>query len=269
MASAQVVPTSATGHDDLLDLFTDSPLPSPTALAGSELLPSRAPSVSPTTSSILQPSKGNGGSFMFRPPIIGPASSPSKRKHHLKPSSFPTSVFENSFDRISMPPPEMEKFTDSPMKKPPVTIFDASPSLSTTQRKSHTQLFNQFHASKSMANKENQSPSANQTDAAIDKIKRPPPRKLMEAAPIKEKRVLAEKPVNGATATAQSTTVSSAPLVLPEIVDDGEKPPYSYALLIGMDIRYLRILPEFQQWVAEQHPSQPFAEQIFLEKRAP
>lgn len=235
MASAQVVPASALGHDELLDLFAESHLPSPTALAASELFPSRAPSVSPTTSSVLQPSKGNAGSFMFRPPIIGPASSPSKRKQHPKPSSFPTSVFENSFDRISMTPPEMEKFTDSPMKKPPVTIFDAAPNSSTASRKSHTALFNQFHASKSMANKENQSPSVNITEAVADKMRKPPPRKLMEPAPIKEKRVLAEKPVNGAGPTAQPTA-PSAPLLLPKIVDDGEKPPYSYALLIGMAI---------------------------------
>lgn len=133
-----------------------------------------------------------------------------------------------------MPPPEMETFTDSPMKKPPVTIFDATPTSSMSHRKSHSQLFNQFHASKAIADKENQGPSGISAESIADKMHKPAARKLMEAAPIKEKRILAEKPVNESNPTAVNAT--APPLVLPKIVDDGKKPPYSYALLIGMAI---------------------------------
>lgn len=75
-------------------------------------------------------------------------------------------------------------------------------------------------------------------------------RVLMEAAPIKEKKVLKEKSVNNASTTPDADTWEP-----PEIVDDGKKPPYSYATLIGMAIlraanRRLT-LAQIYKWIAD------------------
>jgi forkhead transcription factor HCM1 len=164
---------------------------------------------------------------MFRPPVVGPSSSPSKRKQQQKQSLVPKAVFENSFDRISMPPPDQDAFvTDSPMKKPPVTVFDTSIQIPSLLRKPSTALFTQFQASKAMAEKEN----FGHMDGKMQKAGGGIRRVLMEAAPIKEKKVLKEKSRNTASTPDLDTWQP------PVIVDDGKKPPYSYATLIGMAI---------------------------------
>jgi forkhead transcription factor HCM1 len=184
---------------------------------------------------------------MFRPPIVGPSVSPLKRKHHQKPRSFPTTVFENSFERISMPPPQLSTFTtDSPMKKPPVTVFDTSIPMPSLQRKPSAALFTQFQASKAMAEKEN---FGHQVEGKSHKAGGGIRRVLMESAPIKERKALKEKSTNKATTPDPDTWEP------PEIIDDGKKPPYSYAMLIGMAIlrasgRRLT-LAQIYKWIAD------------------
>ncbi|KAI5803190.1 hypothetical protein EDC01DRAFT_627986 [Geopyxis carbonaria] len=230
MASAR--PAPVTIHRDVLGPFSTSPLPSP-AMAGfqSNSRASTTTSASPPASA-LHSSGANlaTGSILFRPPILGPSASPSKRKQQQqKPSSCPTSVFQNSFDRISMLPPETDAFTtDSPMKKPPVTVFDTSIHMPSLHRKPHKAFFTQFHASKAALNeKENYG----HLDMLAGKVQKSIPRRpLMEAAPIREKKVLREKPANNSSAPEPATWG------LPEILDDGKKPAHSYATLIGMAI---------------------------------
>lgn len=227
--------------------------------------------------------RGNPQTIMFRPPIVGPSTSPSKKNtisrtiynNTLYPSRIPlpNRVFKNSFERISMPPPQAEDFTtDSPMKKPPISVFNTSsaPMAATQQqRRPQSALFTSFQASstKVMAGKENMIPDVRSSEeptivggkqvvsssstASSSQRSGAPRRVLMEAAPIKEKKPLKERtPVNNTSPEKES--LSWEP---PEIVDDGKKPPYSYATLIGMAIlrapsRRLT-LAQIYKWIAD------------------
>ncbi|KAF8538245.1 fork head domain-containing protein [Trichophaea hybrida] len=230
MAATRSAPAPMTIHQDVLGPFSQtSPSPSPTTnnSAVPETTTSSRPSSSASSNKPLRPSSGNLQSIMFRPPVVGPSASPSKRKQQQKQNSVPKAVFENSFDRISMPPPDQDAFTtDSPMKKPPVTVFDTSIPIPSLQRRHSTALFTQFQASKAMAEKEN----FGHMDGKMQKAGGGIRRVLMEAAPIKEKKVLKEKSRNTASTPDPDTWQPSV------IVDDGKKPPYSYATLIGMAI---------------------------------
>lgn len=97
-----------------------------------------------------------------------------------------------------------------------------------------------------MAEKEN---LGQQVEGKVQKTGGGPRRVLMEAAPIKEKRALKEKSSNKATTPDPDTWEP------PEITDDGKKPPYSYATLIGMAIlragdRRLT-LSQIYKWIAD------------------
>ncbi|TGZ81059.1 hypothetical protein EX30DRAFT_355112 [Ascodesmis nigricans] len=238
---ATTKPAPVTLQQDLLGLLSKSPSSPSPPMDRRASIP-RA-SISPITRP-FRPISKNIGQVLFRPPVVGPSASPSKRKQQ-KPSSFPTSVFKNSFDRISMPSPASEHFTtDSPMKKPPVTVFDTSIHISSIPRKVHGALFSQFQASKALAEKENYG----HVDLASGKVQKSIPRKgLMEAAPIKERKPLQEKSGN-----CESLLVSCP---WDEIVDDGKKPPYSYATLIGMAIlcaeKKRLTLAQIYKWISD------------------
>lgn len=164
-----------------------------------------------------------------------------------------------------MPPPEPDIFTtDSPMKKPPITIFDTALSAPSLLRKPHQALFSQFQTTKAMAEKENMvhpglelAKQANRSKPGMVR------RVLMDAAPIKERkddrrdRALKDK-TNISTLSPLPQPAPPAdpgPWEPPVIVDDGKKPPYSYATLIGMAIlrasnRRLT-LAQIYKWIAD------------------
>lgn len=159
-----------------------------------------------------------------------------------------------------MPPPQADAFTtDSPMKKPPISVFNTSSApMAAQSRKPQSALFTSFQASKAMVGKENMIPDMRSSEEPIGKQVSsqrtgPPRRVLMEAAPIKEKRPLKERTsVNNVSSSPEKDSLSWEP---PEIVDDGKKPPYSYATLIGMAIlrapsRRLT-LAQIYKWIAD------------------
>lgn len=139
---------------------------------------------------------------------------------------------------ISAPTPPMFT-TDSPIKKTPFTAYSHPISTSTPTASSmpHSALFTTF----SSVNAEGSSPndhagvseSLNENFADF-----PEPsyghkslkRSLMDAAPLKERAAKREKMDD------QSTLPLPDPEDMPPIEDDGSKPPYSYATLIGMSI---------------------------------
>ncbi|KAI5783742.1 fork head domain-containing protein [Pyronema domesticum] len=233
MAATRSAQAPMTIHQDVLGPFSQTS-PSPPPAKNNSAVPEttaaareRAPS-SASDSRPLRPSSGNLQSIMLTPPIVGTSTSPFKRKHrhHSKTNSVPKGVFANSFERISMPPPSLDAFTtDSPMKKPPTTLFDTTP-MTPLPRKQTAALFTQFQASKAMAEKEN----FGHMDGKMPRTTGGSRRVLMEAAPIKEKRPLKDKSRHSAATPDPDTWTP------PAIVDDGKKPPYSYATLIGMAI---------------------------------
>lgn len=135
------------------------------------------------------------------------------------------------FVPISAPTPPTFT-TDSPTKKPPFNTFPHSHSIP------HSALFTTFSSvNPGQSQKENVPLTEPQYDGFADfpeptyGTKPPLKRSLMEAAPLKERPARKHKREPSA-----STTRLPEPHEMPRIEDDGTKPPYSYATLIGMSI---------------------------------
>lgn len=119
--------------------------------------------------------------------------------------------------------------TDSPTKKPPFPIY------SQTSMPPQSALFTTFSTLNSES-KENQHPEDPSNGSFADfpepsyDSKIPMKRTLMEAAPLKERPVKKQKRED------VSAHHLPEPHEMAPIEDDGTKPPYSYATLIGMSI---------------------------------
>ena len=186
-------------------------------------------------------------------PVLAPAKASIKSQPRLQPSPLPLQPIENSFHPrphrpsptkglppqgshpgrklgfvpISAPNPPMFT-TDSPAKKPSFPIYPSSMPQSA--------LFTTFSSVNPDSTKENQHPEDSSNGSFADfpepsyESKVPMKRSLMEAAPLKERSVKKQKrdevPIHHLP----------EPHEMPPIEDDGTKPPYSYATLIGMSI---------------------------------
>ena len=124
-------------------------------------------------------------------------------------------------------------------------------------RKTQAAFFTSFSTSKAGFGKENVSPdlrSLEEQHLGGKPVSGIPRRSLMEAAPIREKKVLREKThvQNASSSPARDDSAAWEP---PVIIDNGGKPPYSYATLIGMAI--LRApsqrltLAQIYKWIAD------------------
>ncbi|KAJ5888892.1 hypothetical protein N7495_008933 [Penicillium taxi] len=180
------------------------------------------------------------------------APSASILKSQLQPSPLPLQPIENSihpssrphrplqgvpsqgslgrklgFVPISAPAPPM--FTDSLAKKPAFNIHSHS-------SMPQSALFTTFSTVNPDSSKENQHPEETSNGSFADfpepsyESKIPMKRSLMEAAPLKERFIKKQK--------CEDATMSHIPEphAMPSVEDDGTKPPYSYATLIGMSI---------------------------------
>ncbi|KAJ6127493.1 hypothetical protein N7523_003105 [Penicillium sp. IBT 18751x] len=188
-------------------------------------------------------------------PALAPsAHSAIKSQPRLQPSPLPLQPIENSFHPtvhrpsptkglsaqgshpgrklgfvpISAPAPPMFT-TDSPTKKPSFPIY-------TQSSMPQSALFTTFSSVNPESTKENQNPEDPSNGSFADfpeptfDAKAPMKRTLMEAAPLKERSVKKQK--------REDAPISHLPEPheMPSIEDDGTKPPYSYATLIGMSI---------------------------------
>lgn len=185
------------------------------------------------------------------------SSATTKSQPRLQPSPLPLQPIENSFHSssrgphrpsptkglptqgsrpgrklgfvpISAPVPPMFT-TDSPTKKTPFPIY-SQPSMP------QSALFTTFSSVNPESSKENQHPDDPSNGSFADfpepsyDTKVPMKRTLMEAAPLKERSVKKQKREDAAVHHLPE------PHEMPPIEDDGTKPPYSYATLIGMSI---------------------------------
>ncbi|MCJ1434833.1 hypothetical protein MMC27_004203 [Xylographa pallens] len=153
--------------------------------------------------------------------------SPTKQCH---PSSSPPRVVFGDKTNVTFPPPSTSIFvTDSPRKKPMSSIYQPI-----APQKPAKALFTTFPSSGTI-DKENSHPPYHSDNFA----EFPDPsygyqshgsRTLLDAAPIQErqsKKSYIDEPV---------LPQLPDPSEMPRIEDDGSKPPYSYATLIGMSI---------------------------------
>lgn len=161
-----------------------------------------------------------------------------------------TNIFENASRRMVKPPPTklvppLAKFcsTDSLMKRPPITIFDTSLPAQTAppRRPQQSALFTSFPATKSNVGKENVAPDCYnkngsgsvQANGRSNKTNCPISKEVSRVSPLVQEKKTKEQ----STCMASPRTLSiPEPEDMPTVKDDGNKPPYSYATLIGMAI---------------------------------
>ncbi|CAL5874124.1 uncharacterized protein PFLUO_LOCUS8411 [Penicillium psychrofluorescens] len=182
----------------------------------------------------------------LNPPAGGPHRPSPTKTLHTKGRSHPGGKL--SFVPISAPTPPMFT-TDSPTKKPSFPIYSQPTSMP------HSALFTTFSSVGPESSKENQPLEEPSNDNFADfpepsyESKLPMKRTLMEAAPLKERAVKKQKREDA------SVMHLPEPHEMPPIEDDGTKPPYSYATLIGMSIlRALNrrlTLAQIYKWISD------------------
>ena len=161
-----------------------------------------------------------------------------------------TNIFENASRRMVKPPPTklvppLTKLssTDSLMKRPPITIFDTSlpAQAAPPRRPQQSALFTSFPATKSNVGKENVAPDCYSKSGSGSVPVHG--RSTKTSCPISKEVPRVPPPVHERKTKEQSSCLSSPrtlsipePEDMPTVKDDGNKPPYSYATLIGMAI---------------------------------
>lgn len=214
---------------------------------------------SKTYSVHLQPSplplQPDDNSSSARGCVLNPPSTDPHRPSPIKPQRRPSVARSGrgKLDFVSITAPSPQMFTtDSPTKKPPFVAY-SRPAAPVRQ----SALFTTFSSVTPGKQLPNESQLANQlpNDSLADfpesshsskvNLRRP----LMEPAPLKERSTKKQK-------REDFTSVRlPEPHEMPQIEDDGTKPPYSYATLIGMSIlrapnRRLT-LAQIYKWISE------------------
>ncbi|KAL9623267.1 MAG: hypothetical protein Q9160_002374 [Pyrenula sp. 1 TL-2023] len=180
----------------------------------------------------LQPVNNIASNFNV---VLDPPSTGSYPPSPSKPAPFLSSqaALPAGFNFVSIPPPpDFPHFNDSPVKKPSFSsahqVYHAVP---------QKPMFTTFHSVPAdYEDKENTRNAKIPIETFAEfpepssygrkqSVKRP----LMDAAPMNE------RPTKKARVDDAPTTLPE-PHEMPHVEDDGEKPPYSYAQLIGMAI---------------------------------
>ncbi|KAJ5704638.1 hypothetical protein N7536_000327 [Penicillium majusculum] len=186
-------------------------------------------------------------------PIQNSSSHPSSGPHRpsptkgLRPQGSHSRHGKLGFIPISAPTPPMFT-TDSPAKKPPFPIYS-------TTSMPHSALFTTFSSVNPESSKENHLPEEPSNDSFADfpepsyESKLPMKRTLMEAAPLKERSNKKQRRDDAPIAYLPE------PHDMPPVEDDGTKPPYSYATLIGMSILRANnrrlTLAQIYKWISD------------------
>lgn len=166
---------------------------------------------------------------IFNPPI-STASGRSPLKSVRQPTSSLHKALHDNHANISLPPPQASIFTtDSPLKRPTSSVFHPIASL-----KPLKPIFTTNHSNAS-ADKENFKTTYHSDNFAEFPdpsygYKAPSTRTLSNAAPLHDRQAKKARPEES------SAPEIPEPQNMPLIEDDGRKPQYSYAALIGMSI---------------------------------
>ncbi|KAH7117148.1 forkhead transcription factor-like protein [Dendryphion nanum] len=177
---------------------------------------------------------------------------PSPRKtRHRSSSPPPSALAEKGLNTLSIPPPQEQNFrTDAPMKRPQHPI----PHQSQVMAGSRQPMFAQFQ---SHFDKENLYTAHGFADLSAMPPAEPPvkighKRTLTDTAPLRDrskKQKVASKP------PVEEDLPLPDPHQMPPVDDDGTKPPYSYANLIGMAILRAHqrrlTLAQIYKWIAD------------------
>jgi forkhead transcription factor HCM1 len=156
------------------------------------------------------------------------AHSPRKTRH-VSSSPPPQALAEKGINGISIPPPMEHQWTDAPLKK----AF-ASHSEQTHDMASNLQFWSTFP---SQMDKENMYSYPEQPmsamAAAAPPVKHSLKRSFSDAAPLRDR---SKKQKTKEVKVEEVEGPLPEPDEMPAVEDDGKKPSYSYAMLIGMAI---------------------------------
>ncbi|KAG4438558.1 hypothetical protein IFR05_005982 [Cadophora sp. M221] len=180
--------------------------------------------------------------IVFNPPQAGPSKQSPLKSAQQTSSSPSRAPFSNKLNMVSMPPPGGPSYNTDSMEKKQHSMSNYKP---------QKPLFSNFSNNASM-DQENYSqtsypvpiaPSHDRLAASNFSLEglytQKPPKRLMEAAPIHESRPFkrTKLPVLEVQEEDNMEFVElPAPDSFPPLIDDGLKPPHSYAQLIGMSI---------------------------------
>lgn len=200
-----------------------------------------------TFSDLNVPVDGSSPRDLILSPTTGSSSGRSPLKHNRPSTTSPARLVFGDKKNVSFPPPQPSTYTDSPTKKPTAsTFFPFAP------HEPAKAIFTTFPVSKS-TDKENCQPyqSDNFAEFPEPSYVYPPLPKAhvtdsiqLEDSGFKRRRIDEEQP-------PQLPDPESMPIV----EDNGAKPPYSYAILIGMAILRAQnrrlTLAQIYKWISD------------------
>jgi forkhead transcription factor HCM1 len=162
------------------------------------------------------------------PPAFTNAPSPRKSRH-VSSSPPPQALAEKGINGVSIPPPMERQWTDAPLKKALASNFDH-----TQEKTGHLQFWSTFP---SHMDKENlysyPEPPMSTMSAAEPPVKQGLKRALTDATPLRDR---SKKQKTKDIKVEEADGPLPEPDQMPAVEDDGNKPSYSYAMLIGMAI---------------------------------
>jgi forkhead transcription factor HCM1 len=172
-----------------------------------------------------------------------------RKTRQVSSSPPPSALAEKSLNGVSLPPPREQHFqTDAPTKRVPRPVSDQSHMMA-----SNPHFFTHFPSQFDKENMYSMPESALPTLQAADPpMKSGNKRALMDAAPLRDR---SKKQKVREVRVVEEDGPLPEPSEMPEVDDDGNKPPYSYANLIGMAIlrapKRQLTLAQIYKWISD------------------
>jgi len=180
------------------------------------------------------------------------AQAPSPRKtRHGSSSPPPGALFEKGLNTVSLPPPLEQQFqTDAPMKRIPRPLPDQSHMMAPNPH-----FFSSFPSQFDKENMYSMPEALPTLSAAEPPMKAGNKRALMDSAPMRDRSSSKKQKVVRDVRVLEEDGPLPEPSEMPDIEDDGNKPPYSYANLIGMAIlrapKRQLTLAQIYKWISD------------------
>ncbi|KAK1920311.1 hypothetical protein P3342_002607 [Pyrenophora teres f. teres] len=182
----------------------------------------------------------NSSNTLLAPPVHDTPEQSPRKARHVSSSPPPSALVEKGLNAVTIPPPQEQWFsTDAPPKK-------TQPLLSHHHPQPMAAGLQYWPGYQSHVDKENAyySPAIS---AAEPPMKNAPKRPLMDAAPLRDRTNMNTSHTNTNANSKKQKLVKDIkvedidgplpdPDQMPNVEDDGKKPSYSYAMLIGMAI---------------------------------